>query len=428
MTIAVEPVSTAPARAEMIVTPSGIEVWRVHSEVVPVAAMSFVFEGGASQDPMERPGIAQMTAQLLDEGAGPYPSDAYQEKLAESAIELSFNAGQDSISGGLRTLTRNLNEAIALTRLALVEPRFDEEAIARVRAQTLAGIRYQMNDPGVRATKTYFTQAFPGHIYGLPNGGTLESVEAISRNDLVNAHARSIARDNLRVAVVGALDETQVIALVDGVFGDLPATAQITKPQAASIAGLGTRHVVDLDVPQSVIRFGMNGIGWHDPDFIPAYVLNHILGGGVFTSRLFQEVREKRGLAYSVGTGLVSLRAAAMTWGFTATKNERVVEALDVITAEIDKLKTDGPSEEELIKAKAYLTGSYPLAFDTSTKIAQQLAQIAFEGLGIDYITRRNALVSAVTREDVMRAATRVLGDGRMLVVIAGRPEGLATA
>ena len=171
----------------------------------------------------------------------------------------------------------------------------------------------------------------------------------------------------------------------------------------------------------------MNGIGWRDPDFIPAFVLNHILGGGVFTSRLFQEVREKRGLAYSVGTGLVSLRAAAMTWGFTATKNERVVEALDVIAAEIDKLKTDGPSEEELTKAKAYLTGSYPLGFDTSTKIAQQLAQIAFEGLGIDYITRRNALVSAVTREDVMRAATRVLGDGRMLVVIAGRPEGLAT-
>jgi len=427
MTIAVEPVSTAPARAEMIVTPSGIEVWRVHSEVVPVAAMSFVFEGGASQDPMERPGIAQMTAQLLDEGAGPYPSDAYQEKLGASAIELSFSAGQDSISGGLRTLTRNLDEAIALARLALVEPRFDDEAIARVRAQTLAGIRYQMNDPGVRATKTFFTQAFPGHIYGLPNGGTLESVEAISRADLVDAHERLIARDNLCVAVVGALDEQQVIALVDGVFGDLPATARIKKPQVASIAGLGTRHVVDLDVPQSVIRFGMNGIGWRDPDFIPAFVLNHILGGGVFTSRLFQEVREKRGLAYSVGTGLVSLRAAAMTWGFTATKNERVVEALDVIAAEIDKLKTDGPSEEELTKAKAYLTGSYPLGFDTSTKIAQQLAQIAFEGLGIDYITRRNALVSAVTREDVMRAATRVLGDGRMLVVIAGRPEGLAT-
>ncbi len=425
MTIAVEPVSTAPARADSIVTPAGIEVWRVHSEVVPVAAMSFVFEGGASQDPLERPGIAQMTAQLLDEGAGPYPSDAYQEKLAESAIELSFNAGQDSISGGLRTLTRNLDEAIALTRLALVEPRFDDEAIARVRAQTLAGIRYQMNDPGVRATKTFFSQAFPGHIYGLPNGGTLESVAAITRDDLVDAHARLIARDNLRVAVVGALDEAQVIALVDGVFGDLPATARITRPQVASLAGIGTRHVVDLDVPQSVIRFGMNGIGWRDPDFIPAFVLNHILGGGVFTSRLFQEVREKRGLAYSVGTGLVSLRAAAMTWGFTATKNERVVEALDVIAAEIDKLKTDGPSEEELTKAKAYLTGSYPLAFDTSTKIAQQLAQIAFEGLGIDYITRRNALVSAVTRADVMRAATRVLGDGRMLVVVAGRPEGL---
>ncbi len=427
MTIAVEPVSTAPARAERLVTPAGIEVWTVHSQVVPVAAMSFIFEGGASQDPMDRPGTAQMMAQLLDEGAGPYPSDAYQEKLAEAAIELSFNAGQDSISGGLRTLTRNLDAAIALTRLALVEPRFDEEAITRVRAQTSAGIRYQQNDPGVRATKTFFATGFPDHIYGLPNAGTLESVEAITRDEIVAAHGKLIARDNLKVAVVGALDEAQVIALVDGVFGDLPARAQITAPPATTLAGLGTRKIVDLDVPQSVIRFGMNGIGWRDPDFIPAYVLNHILGGGVFTSRMFQEVREKRGLAYSVGTGLVSLRGAAMTWGFTATKNERVVEALDVIADEIGKLKAEGPSDEELTKAKAYLTGSYPLAFDTSTKIAQQLAQIAFEGLGINYIARRNALVSAVTHDDVMRAAERVLGDGRMLVVVAGRPEGLAT-
>jgi zinc protease len=154
-------------------------------------------------------------------------------------------------------------------------------------------------------------------------------------------------------------------------------------------------------------------------------VLNHILGGGAFTSRLFQEVREKRGLAYSVGTSLVSYRAAAMTWGFTATKNERVAECLDVIAAEMARLKTDGPSDDELQKAKDYLTGSYALGFDTSTKIAHQLAQIAFEGLGIDYIARRNALVSAVTQDDIRRAAARILGDGDMLVVIAGRPTGL---
>ena len=174
--------------------------------------------------------------------------------------------------------------------------------------------------------------------------------------------------------------------------------------------------MVDLDVPQSVIRFGtQRRRPGAIPDFIPAYVLNHILGGGAFTSRLFQEVREKRGLAYSVGTSLVSYRAAAMTWGYTATKNERVAECLDVIADEMARLKSDGPTDEELQKAKDYLTGSYALGFDTSTKIAHTLAQIAFEGLGIDYIARRNALVAAVTQADIRRAAERTFGDGQML-------------
>jgi zinc protease len=275
------------------------------------------------------------------------------------------------------------------------------------------------------ATKRYFGEAFPGHIYGLPNSGTQDSVAAITREDLSAMHARLVARDRLKVAVVGALAGPEVAALVDRVFGALPEKASVTPPPRVTIAGLGTRHIVDLDVPQSVIRFGLNGVPWSDPDFTAAFVLNHILGGGAFTSRLFQEVREKRGLAYSVGTSLASYRACAMTWGFTATKNERVAEALEVIASEMARLKADGPDPDELTKAKAYLTGSYALGFDTSTKIAHQLAQISFEGLGIDYISRRNALVAGITPEDIARAAERTLGDGRMLVVVAGRPEGL---
>jgi zinc protease len=425
MTIAVQPVSASPAKAERIITPAGIEVWHSRSDLVPLVSMSFVFEGGASQDPHDRPGIAQMVSRLLDEGAGPYDSDAFQEKLADKAIELSFTASQDSLSGGLKTLLRHLDDAAELTRIAVAEPRFDADSIERVRGQIIAGIRYQMNDPGVMATKRYFAEGFGGHIYGLPNSGTQDSVAAITRDDLTTMHGRLIARDRLKVAVVGALGEDDVTRLVDGIFGGLPAKADLTPVPRVSLAGLGTRHVVDLDVPQSVIRFGMNGVSWSDPDFTAAFVLNHILGGGAFTSRLFQEVREKRGLAYSVGTSLTSYRACAMAWGFTATKNERVVEALDVIGSEMARLKADGPDPDELMKAKAYLTGSYALGFDSSTKIAHQLVQIAFEGLGIDYIARRNALVSAISAEDIARAAERTLGDGRMLVVVAGRPEGL---
>jgi zinc protease len=234
-----------------------------------------------------------------------------------------------------------------------------------------------------------------------------------------------IARGRVKVAVVGAIGSDNLSALLDKVFGSLPEAKPLGIIEPAALQKIGSRIVVDLDVPQSVIRFGTNGIAWRDPGFIPAYVLNHILGGGAFTSRLFQEVREKRGLAYSVGTSLVSYRAASMTWGYTATKNERVVEALDVIAGEMARLREEGPSDEELQKAKDYLIGSYALGFDTSTKIAHTLAQIAFEGLGIDYIGRRNALVGAVTQADVRKAADRIFGDGKMLTVIAGRPTGL---
>jgi zinc protease len=417
--------SMSPTQVLPVVSPGGVEAWHVESEVVPLIALAFTFEGGAAQDPADKPGVAHMMARLLDEGAGPYSSDAFQERLAAHAIELSFNAGPDALGGSLKTLVRHADEAFELLRLALAEPRFDDDAIERVRAQTIAGLRYQANDPGTMASKRFFAEAFPGHPYGRPTAGTIESVEAITRDDLVALHRAVVARGRVKIAVVGAIGAELLSGYLDGVFATLPETEPLAPILPTELAGRGSRVVVDLDVPQSVIRFGTGGVSWRDPDFIPAYVLNHILGGGAFTSRLFQEVREKRGLAYSVGTSLVSYRAAAMTWGYTATKNERVAECIDVIESEMTRLKNEGPDNEELQKAKDYLTGSYALGFDTSTKIAHQLAQIAFEGLGIDYIGRRNALVSAVTQDDIRRAAERTLDHGDMLVVVAGRPTGL---
>jgi zinc protease len=426
MTVAaMDAVSASPAKVGRVLSPGGADAWHVQSDVVPLVAIAFTFEGGAAQDPAEKPGVAQMLARLLDEGAGPYSSDAFQERLAARAIELSFNAGPDAVGGSLKTLVRHRDEALDLLRLALAEPRFDADAIERVRAQTIAGLRYQQNDPGVMASRRFFEEAFRNHPYGRPTGGTVESVAAITRDDLAALHAKVIAQGRAKIAVVGALDPGALALALDQVFGALPAAAPLAPVPLATIAGRGTRHVVDIDVPQSVIRFGTDGISWRDPDFIPAYVLNHILGGGAFTSRLFQEVREKRGLAYSIGTSLVSYRGAAMTWGYTATRNDRAAEALAVIEAEMARLKEEGPSDEELQKAKDYLTGSYALGFDTSTKIAHQLAQVAFEGLGIDYIGRRNALVAAVSQDDIRRAAERTIGDGRLLVVVAGRPNGI---
>jgi zinc protease len=425
MTATIETLGTSPTKVKAIASPGGVEAWHVESDVVPLIAVAFTFEGGSSQDPAERAGVAQMLARLLDEGAGPYNSDAFQERLAGRAIELSFNAGNDAVGGSLKTLVKHADEAFELLRLALAEPRFDPDAIERVRGQTIAGLRYQQNDPGVMATRRFFLEGFAGHPYGHPTSGTVESVEAISRDDLLALHRSIVTRGRVKIAVVGAVHEDRLARLLERVFGALPEPQPLNPVEPTTLQRRGQRVLVDLDVPQSVIRFGTGGVPIRDPDFIPAYVLNHILGGGAFTSRLFQEVREKRGLAYSVGTSLVSYRAAALTWGFTATRNERVPECLDVIAGVMARLRNEGTSEEELQKAKDYLTGSYALGFDTSTKIAHTLAQLNFEGLGIDYIGRRNRLVAAVTQADIRRVAERILGTGEMLVVIAGRPTGL---
>jgi zinc protease len=425
MSAALASAGASPANVGSLISPGGIEAWRVESDFVPLVAVAFTFEGGAAQDPLGKAGAAQMLARLLDEGAGPYRSDAFQERLADQAIELGFTTGPDAVGGSLKTLTANADEAFELLRLALVEPRFDKDAVERVRAQTIAGLRYQANDPGTVATKRFFGEAFGDHPYGRPVSGTVESVAAVTRDDLVELHRRILSRGRVKVAVVGAMKAEELARRLDQVFGALPESPRLVPVQDVALQGAGRRIVVDLDVPQSVIRFGVPGLSWRDPDFIPAYVLNHILGGGAFTSRLFQEVREKRGLAYGVGTSLASYRHTAMTWGYTATKNERVPECLDVIASETRRLSEDGPDEDELAKAKDYLTGSYALGFDTSTKIAHQLAQIAFEELGIDYIRRRNELVASVTEDDIRRAATRTIGAAEALVVIAGRPVGV---
>jgi zinc protease len=182
------------------------------------------------------------------------------------------------------------------------------------------------------------------------------------------------------------------------------------------------RVSVEIDVPQSVVMVGGPGIARNDPDFIPAYVMNHILGGGSFSSRLYREVREVRGLAYSVYSALLPMDRSSLFLAGTATRSDRAEQSLDVIRQEISRMAEQGPTEAELAEAKSYLTGSFPLRFDTSSKIANQLVQLQVDDLGIDYIDKRNGLIEAVTLADVRRVAKRLL-DTKMLVAVAGKGQ-----
>jgi zinc protease len=415
---------TAQAHAtkiERVVSPGGIEAWLVQEKAVPLVAVDFAFRGGAIQDPADKAGVASMVSALLDEGAGELDSKAFQERLEEKAIKLGFSAGRDRFRGSLRTLVENRDDAFELLRLALTAPRFNAAEVERIRGQIVAKLTRETTSPNDIAGKRWWSAAFPGHPYGRPVSGTLESVPRITAGDLKDYTRRVFARENLKIAVVGDIDAASVGAMLDKVFGALPAKAELAPISAAQPQGIGQRITVELDVPQAVVTFGGPGIARRDPDFIAAYIVNHILGGGTFSSRLYYEVREKRGLAYSVYSSLVWLDHAAMFMGGTGTRSDRAGETITIIEQEIKRLAESGPTEPELANAKSYLKGAYALGFDTSAKISAQLVQIQLDDLGIDYIDRRSGLIDAVTIDDVRRVAKRLLDSG-LLVTVVGRP------
>jgi len=418
----IAPAVASATTIERVTSPGGIEIWLVREPTVPLIAMDFAFRGGSTQDPADKPGVASLVAATIDEGSGELTSRAFHERLESKAIELSFSATRDYFSGSLRTLVENKDEAFELMRTSLAVPRLDAADVERIRGETLGILRRESMNPDELAARRWWQAAFPGHPYAQPVRGTLDSVAAITVDDMRTYIRDAFARDTLKVGIVGNIDAATAGALVDKVFGGLPAHAKLRPVPPADPQGLGRVVNVDLDVPQSVLMLGGAGIPRKDPDFMAAFLVNHILGGGSLSSRLYKEVRETRGLAYSVYSMLVPLDSASLFMTATATRNEAANQTLDVVDQEIHRLAEKGPTAEELAKAKSYQKGSFPLRFDTSTKIAAQLVLMQIEDLGIDYIDKRNALVDAVTLADAQRVAKRLL-DGGMLVAMVGRPQ-----
>jgi zinc protease len=419
---AAEPASRA-STVQKIVSKGGVEAWLVEDYAIPLIALEFAFKGGAVQDPVGKPGAATLLSGLLDEGAGAYDSEGFHHALDEDAIEMSFSADRDILIGRMQSLSRNSARAFALLQLAVTEARLDAESFERVLSQIAAGLKRETNDPDFVAGRRFRALAYPNHPYGLPVRGELSTLPTLTRANLIEMRAATFARDNLQIAAVGAIDAATLAGHLDDVFGRLPEKASLNLVAPGAFSGTGTRYVDPIDVPQSTIRFGREGLARRDPDFIPAMVVNHILGGGIFSARLFREVREKRGLAYSVYSQLVTYDHAAMFYGGTSTKNERAAESIAVIEKEISNLSDFGPTEEELDKAKKYLIGTYALRFDTSTKIAGHLVNLQSEGFGVEYLDERNKLIAAVTMEDAKRASKRLFGDTKLLVTVAGNPE-----
>ena len=418
----------SPLKAEIdiqeVTSPGGVKAWLVQEDSIPFLSLQIRFTGGASLDPSGKRGVTNLMTGLIEEGAGDLDATAFAEARDGLAASFDFNVWADAMTVSARMLTENRDEAIGLLREALVNPRFDEDAVERVRAQVLSGLRSDATDPNSIAGQTFDAMVYGDHPYASTSDGTLESVSALSRDDIVAANRALLARDRIHVGASGDISAEELGLLLDRLLGDLPETgAPLAGPAEPTVTGGVT--VVPFETPQSVAFFGHTGIARDDPDFFAAFVANEVFGGSGLQSRLSEEVREKRGLTYGVGSYLVNYDHADMLLGQFASANDRVAEAIDVVKAEWANIAANGVTQEELSAAKTYLTGAYPLRFDGNGPIARILVGMQATGLTPDYISTRNAQIEAVTLQDVQHVSARIYQPENLQFIVVGQPDGL---
>ncbi|MEZ5810009.1 MAG: pitrilysin family protein [Rhizobiaceae bacterium] len=414
------------ARAEIdireITSSKGVKAWLVEDYTIPLIAINFAFRGGSTQDPAGMEGLAYLMTGLFDEGAGDLDSDAFQEAIDDAAAEMRFSAERDAVYGSVKLLADQRDEALALVRMAINEPRFDAGPMERVRSQIVASIRSRERDPQTQASYKWAEELYGDHPYARRDQGTEETLARVTPAELKALHGRVFARDNLHVGIVGAIDEETARQVLDLLFGDLPEKADLVPVETTALK-LGRRVYVDYDLPQTSLRLAWPGIDRKDPDFFAAYVMNYVLGGGTFSSRLYNEVREKRGLAYGINSYLINYDHAASLGISTATRSDRADETLRIILDEVARMAAEGPSEEELEAAKKTIIGGYAVGnLDSSSAVASTLVELQLSDLGIDYIQRRAGLINAVTLEQARKAAARLFSAEPSVMIVGPNP------
>ncbi|MGO4835272.1 M16 family metallopeptidase, partial [Rhizobiaceae sp. 2RAB30] len=326
--------------------------------------------------------------------------------------------GRDAFYGSMRMLADQRDEAFDLLRLAVSKPRFDAEPVDRIRAQIVSGILGNAKDPETAAQIAWSEAVYGEHPYSRREEGSEASLGAISQDDLKAFHRKLFARGNLKIGVVGAIDAETLGRELDRVFGELPEKPDLA-PVDKATPKLGQEIDVTYDLPQTRLRLAYPGIERKDPQFFAAYLVNHILGGGTFSSRLFEEVREKRGLAYDIGSALVNNELSNGLAISTATRSDRAGETLDIIKREVRRMAEEGPTQAELDAAKKYVIGAYAINnLDSSMAIAGTLVELQIDDLGIDYIQRRAGLIDAVTLDEAKAAAKRLLSADPAIMVV----------
>jgi zinc protease len=410
-------------RVQTGVSTIGIPVWLVEEHATPLVALRFGLEGGSVQDPVGKEGLTAFLVAMLQEGGGDLTGRAFKTQVRAANAQLSYAASRDRITGGVVGLSSSFNPALELFRLAATTPRFDMDAVERIRAQFMARIDTQDAEAPQAARALWFAEAFPNHPYGREAGGTKASLASITVADLLQHHRRLFARERLRVVVVGDFSLTDAIGAVDTAFATLPMTAQLQEVSKAAPRAKAQPAVVKRDLALSSAVFGLPALASTHADHQAALVLNHILGSGDFDARLVEEIRVKRGLTYAIRSSIVADRSIAIMLGQVSTRNEVMRETLDLIAAEFERMAKQGPTDEEVATAKNQLIGGLLLGIDGNAPLADALVGFWLDEHGDDELERRRDATASVQTSDVARVAKALLDPARLLVSIVGNPR-----
>lgn len=405
-------------------TPGGVSVWLVNEPSIPIVSFQVAWPGGSASDPVGLEGLSGAMVYQMNEGAGDMPALEFQKAMETLNMSFGCGSGRDWTSCSASMLRENADEAMELVALALNEPRFDGGPFERFRRQSEVSLARRETSARFIAGDTMESLLYPDHPYAREMSA--ESLAALTPQ-LARAHKDAImAQDGMLVTAVGAITPQELAPLIDSALGGLPEMGTLDMPGALTLSDPVNDPVVkELPQPQSLVSFSAPGLQRDNPDFFPAFVLNYTFGGGGFESRLMKELRVERGLTYGVGTGLSFGGELALWRGSGQTKNESVGEFVSVLKEMMGEIAETGITAQELSDAKAYLTGAYPLGFDSNAKIAGNMMGVRQQELGVDYFDRRNAAVSAVTLDDVNRVAAKYLRPENFTFVVVGEPQGL---
>ena len=404
--------------------PSGAQVVFVENRDLPILDVELSFPAGSSEDPVGKDGVAALTHELLDLGAGSWDESALADRLADLGAVLTGDAGADRATVGLRTLSDAAprEEALEALQVVLSQPHFPAAVLERERARSIAALREALTKPAAIAARTFWGALYPGHPYG--REVTERTLNTITRDDLVAFHRTHYGAKAATVAIVGDVSREQAEALAQRLTESLPSGEAMAQPRPPISAAHGERWIAHPSA-QAHVLMGMPAVRRGDPDFFPLVVGNYTLGSGGFVSRLVQQVRDRRGLAYSVYSQFAPMTDPGPFEIGLQTKKEQAGEAVQVVREVLSEFLANGPTDDELQAAKQFLVGSFPLRLDSNRKLLEQISSIVYYGQPLDYLDQYTARVEAVTREQVRAAFARHLQPAAMLtVVVGGQPVG----